>query len=98
MSQFDHQWQALVSRARQAKSTVGSGVVGSPHRSFPGGGDLVVRGAGAEAGQVEGDHLVPLGQSVEDRIPDLPAAADAVDQDDRAAAPAPMVMHRASTY
>src|SRR4051812_25355704 len=51
-----------------------------------------VRRALAEAGQIQGDHVVPLGEGGEHRPPHLPAAAQTVDEDQRAAAaPAKMV-------
>jgi hypothetical protein len=46
----------------------------------------------AEAGEIHRDHLVVGGQCADDRFPDLPPAADAVDQHQRFTAAFAMVL------
>ncbi|MCW2756887.1 MAG: hypothetical protein JWO46_633 [Nocardioidaceae bacterium] len=43
-----------------------------------------------EAGEVDGDDVVVRGEQVEDRLEDLPPAADAVHEDDGTAGTAPV--------
>ncbi|GGR22012.1 hypothetical protein GCM10010497_25020 [Streptomyces cinereoruber] len=60
-------------------------------------GGQAVRGAlrqrvgGAEAGQVDGDHVPLGGQDVEDGLPGLPVVPDAVQEQQRLARAPPLV-------